>query len=220
MGVIAGSLPADRAGVGTGLQATTREFGSALGVAVIATVMTAEFDGALPLAARGAHTVAEALARSGNAHDVVTAFVASADAGLRVAGIAVLVLGVLVLAESKVSQGAGRSEGRLEGSRFPRDGRHRCNPDPTFDRAGLSGGIPFRRKGRHGRARRGSGDTTVTLDPGPPPGAPEEGHPGGVGFPRDGPLLARRALVTPQRRGGQGDVGGRSPHRPAAEGAW
>lgn len=104
-GVIAGSLPPDRAGVGTGLQATTREFGSALGVAVIGTVMTAKFAAALPPDVRDAHTVAEAVARTRNAHDVVTAFVASADAGLRVVGIAVLVLGVLVVAESKVSQG-------------------------------------------------------------------------------------------------------------------
>jgi MFS family permease len=104
-GVIAGALPPDRAGVGTGLQATTREFGSALGVAVIGTVMTAKFAAALPPEARGAHTVAEALARARSAHDVVTAFVASADAGLRMAGIAVLVLGVLVVAEAKVSQG-------------------------------------------------------------------------------------------------------------------
>ena len=105
-GVIAGSLPPDRAGVGTGLQATTREFGSALGVAVIGTVMTAKFAAALPPDVRGAHTVAEALAKTSRAHDVVTAFVEGADAGLRVVGIAVLVLGVLVVAESKVSQGA------------------------------------------------------------------------------------------------------------------
>ncbi|VVJ16949.1 Uncharacterised protein [Amycolatopsis camponoti] len=97
--------------------------------------------------------------------------------------------------------------------------------------------------------------TTAALDPGPPPGAPEEGHPGGVGFPRDGPLLARRTLgarharraggrllfwgsgwrspcftvvvrgfrvAEPPARGGASvvTVGGRSPHRPAAEGMW
>lgn len=99
-GVIAGSLPPAQAGVGTGLQATTREFGSALGVAVIGSVSTARFAAALPPDARGAHTVAEALARTGRAADVVTAFVAGTDAGLRVAGAAVLVLGGLVVGES------------------------------------------------------------------------------------------------------------------------
>ncbi|WP_410589209.1 MFS transporter [Amycolatopsis sp. lyj-23] len=99
-GVIAGALPPDQAGVGTGLQATTREFGSALGVAVISTVSTARFAAALPPEARGAHTVAEALARAPRASEVVTAFVAGTDAGLRVTGVAVLVLGGLVVGES------------------------------------------------------------------------------------------------------------------------
>ncbi|KDN20049.1 MFS transporter [Amycolatopsis rifamycinica] len=99
-GVIAGSLPPSQAGAGTGLQATTREFGSALGVAVIGTVSTAGFTAALPPDARGAHTVAEALARTPRAADVVTAFVAGTDAGLRAAGVAVLVLGGLVVGES------------------------------------------------------------------------------------------------------------------------
>jgi hypothetical protein len=70
--------------LGAGLQATTREFGSALGVAVIGTVMTAKSRGP----------------------DFVTAFVAGADAGLRVVGIAVLILGVLVVAQSRVSPGS------------------------------------------------------------------------------------------------------------------
>nr|WP_244210877.1 MFS transporter [Amycolatopsis kentuckyensis] len=99
-GVIAGSLPPSQAGVGTGLQATTREFGSALGVAVIGTVSTARFAATLPPDAQGAHTVAEALARTPRAADVVTAFVAGTDSGLRVAGAAVLVLGGLVVGES------------------------------------------------------------------------------------------------------------------------
>lgn len=102
--VIAGSLPPAQAGVGTGLQATTREFGSALGVAVIATVMTAKFAAALPPDAGAAHTVAEALARTSGARDVVAAFVDGADAGLRVVGVAVLVLGALVVGESRWSR--------------------------------------------------------------------------------------------------------------------
>ncbi|WP_460439135.1 MFS transporter [Amycolatopsis stemonae] len=103
-GVIAGSLPPEQAGVGTGLQATTREFGSALGVAVIGTVLTGRFAAALPPDVRGAHTVAEALARTGRAHEVVAAFVSGADAGLRVVGVAVLVLGGLVVGESRLSR--------------------------------------------------------------------------------------------------------------------
>ncbi|WP_072482370.1 MFS transporter [Amycolatopsis australiensis] len=99
-GVIAGSLPPAQAGVATGLQATTREFGSALGVAVIGTVLTARFAAALPPDARGAHTVAEALARTSHAPEVVSAFVAGADAGLRAVGVAVLVLGALVAADA------------------------------------------------------------------------------------------------------------------------
>ncbi|WP_206791631.1 MFS transporter [Amycolatopsis sp. MtRt-6] len=99
-GVIAGALPAAQAGVGTGLQATTREFGSALGVAVVGTVSTARFAAALPPDARGAHTVAEALARTPHGTGVVSAFVSGTDAGLRVAGVAVLVLGGLVVGES------------------------------------------------------------------------------------------------------------------------
>lgn len=99
-GVIAGALPPAQAGVGTGLQATTREFGSALGVAVVGTVSTARFAASLPPEARGAHTVAEALVRAPRAADVVTAFVSGTDAGLRVAGVAVLVLGGLVAGEA------------------------------------------------------------------------------------------------------------------------
>src|SRR3954471_12914095 len=42
------------------------------------------------------------------------------------------------------------------------------------------------------------------VRPRAPPGVPEEGHPGGVGVPRDDLLLARRALdpVTDARRAG------------------
>ncbi|WP_435070649.1 MFS transporter [Amycolatopsis thermoflava] len=99
-GVIAGSLPAAQAGAATGLQATTREFGSALGVAVIGTVLTSQFSAALPEDARGAHTVAEALTRA-PAHQVIPAFVSGADTGLRVLGAAVLVLGALVILQGR-----------------------------------------------------------------------------------------------------------------------
>jgi uncharacterized protein YjeT (DUF2065 family) len=110
-GAIAGSLPPAQAGVGAGLQATTREFGSALGVAVIGTVLTARFTAALPADIRAGHdprTVAQALvvAAPGHAREVITAFVAGADDGLRVVGISVLVLGGLVVLQSLLSRRA------------------------------------------------------------------------------------------------------------------
>ncbi|WP_132123780.1 MFS transporter [Actinocrispum wychmicini] len=107
-GAISGSLPHAQAGVGAGLQSTTREFGSALGVAVIGTVLTGRFVAALPADIRAdhdPHTVAQALATTtpDRAHDIVTAFVSGADAGLRAIGVAVLVLGALVLLQSRIS---------------------------------------------------------------------------------------------------------------------
>jgi MFS family permease len=102
-GVIAGSLPPDQAGVGTGLQSTTREFGSALGVAVMGTVLTGQFVHTLPPDIH-AHTVAQALATTNRTHDVLTAFVSAADTGLRVIGLIVLGLGALVVLESRLSR--------------------------------------------------------------------------------------------------------------------
>lgn len=108
-GVIAGSLPPAQAGVGTGLQATTREFGSALGVAVIGTVFTARFVAALPADIRAGHdphTVAQALAVTtpDRASEVIAAFVSATDTGLRVIGVTVLVLGALVLLQSLLTR--------------------------------------------------------------------------------------------------------------------
>ncbi|MGX1811359.1 MFS transporter [Nocardia sp. NPDC055321] len=105
---ISGALPQALAGVGAGLQATTREFGSALGVAVIGTVLTARFVSALPADVPGdPHTVAQALAAAPDRTDeVVAAFVSGADAGLRVIGVAVLLLGGLVVAQSLISRRA------------------------------------------------------------------------------------------------------------------
>ncbi|MEU0540971.1 MFS transporter [Nocardia sp. NPDC005978] len=109
---ISGSLPQALAGVGAGLQATTREFGSALGVAVIGTVLTARFVNALPADIRATgdpHTVAQALAGAPDrANEVVVAFVSGADAGFRFVGIAVLVLGALVALQSLLSRRASR----------------------------------------------------------------------------------------------------------------
>ncbi|WP_435174733.1 MFS transporter [Actinacidiphila sp. bgisy145] len=114
-GAIAGSLPPAQAGVGAGLQATTREFGSALGVAVIGTVLTARFTAALPAdveAAGHPRTVAQALAAApaDRAPAVVGAFTSGADAGLRAVGVAVLAAGALVLLLSRLT---GRADARL-----------------------------------------------------------------------------------------------------------
>jgi uncharacterized protein YjeT (DUF2065 family) len=84
-----------------------QEHGSALGVAVIGTVLTARFTAALPTAIRARHdprTVALAVAAPGRAHEVITAFVSGADAGLRVIGISVLVLSGLVVLQSLLSR--------------------------------------------------------------------------------------------------------------------
>ncbi|NED83650.1 MFS transporter, partial [Streptomyces sp. SID11233] len=45
---IAAGLPLERAGVAGGLQSATRELGSALGVAVVGTILTASFTHHLP----------------------------------------------------------------------------------------------------------------------------------------------------------------------------
>ncbi|MEU1426596.1 MFS transporter [Nocardia sp. NPDC005746] len=108
---ITGALPQSLAGVGAGLQATTREFGSALGVAVIGTVLTSRFVATLPAEVRagGAHTVAQARDFAPERSDaIVAAFVSGADAGFRVVGVAVLVLGALVLGQALMSRRVAR----------------------------------------------------------------------------------------------------------------
>ncbi|MFJ9576926.1 MFS transporter [Streptomyces sp. NPDC101191] len=102
---IAVALPPHQAGVAAGLQATTREFGSALGVAVIGTVLTSRFAAALPRDIRAGHdphTVAQALAVTSpvRAPEVVGAFVSAAGTALRVVGASVLMLGTLVVLEA------------------------------------------------------------------------------------------------------------------------
>ena len=94
---ISAALPPAKAGVAGGLQATTREFGSALGVAVIGTILTATFT---HHAGGGVGTVAEALGRAGADRRVVlSAYDASVRTALQIAAVIVLVAGVLVLAE-------------------------------------------------------------------------------------------------------------------------
>jgi len=93
---ISESLPRAQAGVGGGLQSTTREFGSALGVAVIGTVVTSRF----AAAADGAHSVPQALVAGLDHGTVVAAYASSATAGLRVMGLLTLIAGAIVVAQT------------------------------------------------------------------------------------------------------------------------
>jgi MFS family permease len=106
--VIAVALPREQAGVAGGLQATTRELGSALGVALVGTLLTSRFVHALPGRAPDAvvdghvpHTVAEALATAAPTHrgGVVSAYTAGADGALKTVALIVLAAGALVVAE-------------------------------------------------------------------------------------------------------------------------
>ncbi|MFK0190883.1 MFS transporter [Kitasatospora sp. NPDC090308] len=92
------SLPPHRAGVAGGLQSATRELGSALGVAVVGTVLTAAFTAALPAAAHGQHSVPAALAAApAERTAVVDAFVTGAGSALHVAGAVTLAAGAVVV---------------------------------------------------------------------------------------------------------------------------
>jgi MFS family permease len=105
-GAIATALPPSQAGVGAGLQATTREFGSALGVAVIGTLLTSRFTSLLPPSSSShPHTVAQALATTppAQAPEVVSAFTTAATTSLRTIALTVLALGALVTLESALS---------------------------------------------------------------------------------------------------------------------
>ena len=78
-------------------------------MAVVGTVLTARFVAALPANVRAGHdphTVGQALAVAGRGQggEVVRAFVAGADTGLRVIGVAVLVLGGLVVLQSRLAR--------------------------------------------------------------------------------------------------------------------
>ena len=96
------ALPPERAGIAGGLQAATRELGSALGVAVVGTVLTAVFADRLPAELQRLtprpRTVADAFAATLGHHPaILSAFVDGAVAGLRVAGIVTLLAGILVV---------------------------------------------------------------------------------------------------------------------------
>lgn len=104
---IAMALPAEQSGVAGGLQATTRELGSALGVAVVGSVLTARFshlllEGGLGAVARSdaPRTVGDALRVAPQSHqDVVAAYISSAGTALQGVALLVAVAGALVVAE-------------------------------------------------------------------------------------------------------------------------
>jgi EmrB/QacA subfamily drug resistance transporter len=115
-GMIVHALPPSHAGVGSGLNSTTREFGSALGVAVLSTVLTARFASHLPetlrnvAGARGQairHSITAALRYASSAPSPAVradllngtrdAFTSGTSAGLRI-GVVLLLLTTVVVA--------------------------------------------------------------------------------------------------------------------------
>ncbi|MFD4896873.1 MFS transporter [Streptomyces sp. NPDC058411] len=115
---IASALPVERAGIAGGLQSATRELGSALGVAVVGTVLTAGFTRHLS-ADLSRHTpvprtVQEALTLAPADHTAVTeAFVHGADTALRAAALVVLLAGAVVVAGARRGCRGSRGSGGL-----------------------------------------------------------------------------------------------------------
>ncbi|SIS18676.1 MFS transporter [Williamsia sterculiae] len=106
---ISAALPPRHAGVAGGLQATTRELGSALGVAVMGTILTAGFDHRL---AGGTHrTVAQALSASPTMHTaVVDAYTASARTSILTLAAIVTVTGALLLTATALGNRTGSGD--------------------------------------------------------------------------------------------------------------
>ncbi|MEE1795262.1 hypothetical protein PUR28_31565 [Streptomyces sp. BE308] len=103
---IASALPVERAGIAGGLQSATRELGSALGVAVVGTILTAGFThqpAAWPTRPTPLpRTVQEALASAPADHTAVTeAFTHGANTALRTAALVVLLAGALAVVGSR-----------------------------------------------------------------------------------------------------------------------
>lgn len=97
------ALPAEQAGVAGGLQSAARELGSALGVAIVGTVLTSAFTRHLPETLRQLdpvpRTVAAAVAAApADRQSVITGFVDSAQTALQVAAVVTIIAGGLVIA--------------------------------------------------------------------------------------------------------------------------
>jgi EmrB/QacA subfamily drug resistance transporter len=103
-GMIVHALPSSHAGVGSGLNSTTRELGSALGVAVFGTILTARFASHLPDRVRnlpGARqSITTALRDAGTEpnllHATRDAFISGSSAGLRIGAVLLLVVTAVV----------------------------------------------------------------------------------------------------------------------------
>lgn len=128
---IVGALPKSRSGVGSALNSTARELGSAIGVAVVGTVLTAGFTARLaaPVAPH-AHSVSDAMAaaeRLGAAQHAatVTAFTDAMALGYRVVAVIVAVAAVAVLLSRRggASGSAGDDGARPATGDAPRDER-------------------------------------------------------------------------------------------------
>jgi len=93
------ALPTAAAGTGSGLQSLTRELGSAIGVAVTGSAITAGFTARLPATLAGTPTVAAALAAAGTDRPaVLAAFTAAAGSALGFVALGIAVLGALTVA--------------------------------------------------------------------------------------------------------------------------
>lgn len=96
------SLPPARAGMGSGLNSAAREIGAALGIAVVGTVLTSKFTGALPTALDDradstSHALREAQHLGAAVYgEAVEAFTSAMAAGYRVIAVVVLVAAGLV----------------------------------------------------------------------------------------------------------------------------
>lgn len=98
-GTITASIPPEQAGVAGGLQSTTRELGSALGVAVIGTLTAAQFGNNLHT--HTSRTVAQVLAAAhGNSGIVLQAYTDAGATTLKIVAVVVLIAGILVATES------------------------------------------------------------------------------------------------------------------------
>jgi predicted MFS family arabinose efflux permease len=99
---IMASLPPARAGLGSGLNSASREIGSAVGIAVVGTVLASQFGAALPPALRAhARSVSGALDAAqrlgaGVHGEAVSAFTAAMATGYRVIAAIVLVAAAIV----------------------------------------------------------------------------------------------------------------------------
>ncbi|MET7937001.1 MFS transporter [Streptomyces sp. NPDC005322] len=95
---IMSAIPAEKAGVGAGVNGTLTEFGNGLGVAVLGAVLNSRFASLLPAVAAGAGSLPAAVASARTPEDraaVADAFASGVETGQLVGAVAVLAGGVL-----------------------------------------------------------------------------------------------------------------------------